>query len=113
MAVPEIDVARIRKWADARVPAHVRDQLWIEVDVDARAVTVFECRPSWDPDLVGPDPTRSPVARLRYVAGRKEWELYWCDRNSDFRRYEDLPPAPDVAPLLAELDADPYCLFWG
>jgi hypothetical protein len=112
MAVPETDVARIRKWADSRVPAHVRDQLWMEVEVDTRAVTVFECHPSWNPDLVGPEPMRSPVARFRYVAARKEWELYWCDSNEAFRRY-DLPASPQVAPLLAELDADPFCLFWG
>ncbi len=74
MAVPETDLARIRRWATERVPAHVRDQVWIELDVDARSVTIFECRPSWNPELIGPEPTRFPIARLRYVAARKEWE---------------------------------------
>ena len=113
MAVPEIDVARIKQWAATRIPAHVRDQLWIELDVDARSVTIVECRPSWDPELIGPEPTRFPVARLRYVVVCKEWELLWRDRNERFRRYDPLPAAPQVATLLAEIDADPTCLFWG
>lgn len=113
MALPETDVARIRRWADNRVPAHVRDKIWLELDVDARSVTIVECTPSWNPDLTGSGPTRSPVARLRYVATRKEWELLWRDRNLNFRRYDPLPAAPHVATLLAELDADPTCLFWG
>jgi hypothetical protein len=112
VAVPEIDVARIKQWADGRVPAHVRDKVWIELDIDARSVTILECRPSWNPGLVGPEPTRSPIARLRYVATRKEWELFWRDRNLRFRRYGLAPAAPQVATLLAEIDADPTCIFW-
>lgn len=110
MAIPEADVARIRRWAHNKTPDHVRDKVWVEADVAGHAVTVFDCAQGW-PDPSGP-PLRSPVARLRYVAARREWNLYWCDRNSRFHRYET-PPANDVATLLAALDEDTYCLFWG
>lgn len=113
MAVPEIDVARIRKWAEGATPEHVRDQLWIELDVDARSVTIVECRPPWQPDAADVSPMRVPVAKLRYVATRKEWELYWTDRNSRFRRYDALPSARQVGTLIKEVDSDPFCLFWG
>ncbi|MDQ3451610.1 MAG: DUF3024 domain-containing protein, partial [Actinomycetota bacterium] len=50
------------------------------MDVDPRAVTIFECRPPWREDF-GPHWTRFPVARLRYTKARKEWAIYWRDRN--------------------------------
>lgn len=113
MAVPEIDVARIKQWAEGRIPAHVRDQVWIELDVDARSVTILECRPPWNPEQIEPEPERFPIARLRYVATRKEWELLWRDRDARFHRYDLAPAAPQVATLLAEIDADPTAIFWG
>ena len=113
MAVPETDLARIQRWAARRVPEHVRDQVWIELDVDARSVTIFECRSSWAPDLIGPEPTRFPIARLRYLTARREWELFWRDRNSRFHRYDLAPPSPIVERLLEEIDADRTAIFWG
>lgn len=38
---------------------------------------------------------------------------HWPDRNSKFHRYEDLDPTPTIDRLLAEIDADPICIFWG
>ena len=39
--------------------------------------------------------------------------LYWRDRNLKFHRYDHVDPNPDVESLLAEVDADPTCIFWG
>jgi len=36
-----------------------------------------------------------------------------ADCNSKFHRYEDLDPAPTIDRLLAEIDADSICIFWG
>ena len=110
MAIAETDLARIKRWADGKVPAHVRDKLWIEVDVSGHAVTVLECRPA---DSFLPAGERSPVARLRYVAVRREWELFWRDSNERFRRYDPTPPARQGATLLDAIDRDEYALFWG
>lgn len=110
MALPEADVARVQAWCDARVPESVRDQMRIVCESDTRTVTILEERPPWD----GPgDWSRMPVARLRYVAGRGEWSLYCVTGKGDFRRYDWVPPAPSVTPLLKEIERDPTAIFWG
>ncbi|MEX2619198.1 MAG: DUF3024 domain-containing protein [Egibacteraceae bacterium] len=88
------------------------DQIRDEIDTDSRSVTLLECRPPWREDF-GPEWTRFPVARLRYTKARQEWTLYWRDRNLKFHRYDIVDPSPDVESLLAEVDRDPGCIFWG
>lgn len=84
----------------------------VEMDVDSLAITILECRPPWD-EPANPNWIRRKVARLRYTASRKEWSLYWPDRNSRFHLYDHVEPTPDVERLLTEIDADPTCIFWG
>ncbi len=110
--LPELDLARIRRWCEARVPDHVRDKLHVDYDVTDRAVTIVECRPPWQAEAE-PEWTRTPVARLRYTRSRGEWSLYWADRNSSFHRYGLARPTASVQNLLAEIDRDPTCIFWG
>ena len=113
MAIDDADIARLRRWAVEHVPAHVREQVWIEVDVASTSLTVVECRPPWDPNRMGPEPTRQRIARLRFTASRREWTLYWCDHNDRFRRYEPLQPQSSIQRLMDEIDRDPTCIFWG
>ncbi|MGH9209895.1 MAG: DUF3024 domain-containing protein [Acidimicrobiales bacterium] len=40
------------------------------------------------------------------------WTLHRADRNSSWRRYDELEPGRVVG-LLAEIDTDPNCTFWG
>jgi hypothetical protein len=114
-AIPEIDLARIRRFVDRRneeIPPDARREIRIEMDVTPTSVTIFACRPPWRPEY-GPDWTRQPVARLRYTKSRAEWSLYWTDRNSKFYLYDRIEPTPTVEHLLAEIEADPTCIFWG
>jgi hypothetical protein len=110
--LPELDLARIRHYCDGRVPTHLRDQVRIEVDVRGRSVTILECRPPWTP-AIGPDWTRSPVARLRHLQARGVWMLDWRDRDRRWHRYDRIGPSPHVDSLLAEIEADPTGIFWG
>lgn len=78
-SLPETDLARIHRWVqkeNERIPPHARTDVRIELDVDARSVTILECGPPWDPERAGPEGTRSPFARLRYTRSRREWTLY-------------------------------------
>jgi uncharacterized protein YjlB len=79
--LPELDLTRIRRYSEGRVPARLRDQF--------------------------------PIARLRHVAARGVWELYWRDRNLNWHHYDRTAPAAHVEPLLAEIQADPTAIFWG
>jgi len=63
--LPELDVARVRRWCDERVPDAVRDQVRVECEVAPRYLTIVECRPPWREDM-GTEWTRFPIARLRY-----------------------------------------------
>jgi hypothetical protein len=96
----------------ARLSERARDQIRYELDVDDRAVTILECRPPWRANF-GPEWTRFPIARLRYTKARREWQIYWRDRNLKFHAYDLAPPTANVETLLAEIDADPTCIFWG
>lgn len=110
MAIPELDLARIRRWAERQVPAHARDQLRIEAEVDGHRVTVVERRPHFrDPDIW----TSTPVARLRYTATRGEWTLYWRDRNLKFHRYQNFPATTHAQEILDFLDSMADPIFWG
>ena len=110
--LPELDVRRVQRWAEARVPAHVRDHVRVEVDIAPRHLTIVETRPPWRSDF-RPEWTRFPIARLRYTKTTGLWELYWRDRNLRFHRYDRIPPSRLVDDLLAEVDRDPIRIFWG
>lgn len=109
MGIPQIDLARIRRWCNARVPQHLWDQVKVEADVADRHVTIVEVRPPWDGQG---EPTRFPIARLRYTKSTKLWSLYWRDRNLKFHAY-DIAPSLLVDDLLdyIENSADP--IFFG
>ena len=48
--LPELDVARVRRWCEQRVPAHVRDQIRVECEVAPRHLTIVECRAPGRPE---------------------------------------------------------------
>ena len=111
--LPDLDVARVRRWCDDRVPGHVRDQVRVECDVGSRHLTIVECRPPWGAADAGSAWTRFPIARLRYTKASKLWSLYWRDRNLRFHEYDRIGPTARVGDLLDEIDSDPTAIFWG
>ncbi len=84
----------------------------VEVDETPNGLTIPECRPPWSA-TVGPEWTQMPIARLGYSKKNSEWTLCFADRNGKFHRYREHDPTPYVAELLAEIGADPTCIFWG
>jgi hypothetical protein len=119
MAIPDLDLLRIRRYVEARnarIPAGSRQFVRIEAEVEAdgaRAdVTIVERRAPWDVDLVGPEWSRKPIARLRYD-GEHEWTLWWADRSSRFRLYDRVAPSVRLPELLEEVENDTLTVFWG
>lgn len=111
MAIPDLDVARIRRWCAGHSPAHLRDEVRVECAITDRHVTIYETRPPWD----GSDQpwTEFPIARLRYTAATGLWSLYWRDRNSRFHEYKYREPSPSVVDLLDHIDNSGDPIFWG
>ena len=44
---------------------------------------------------------------------RREWTLFWRDRNHRWHRYKYTAPTTEIARLLEEIDRDPTGIFWG
>jgi hypothetical protein len=111
-AIPETDLARVRRYCEARVPVEHRDQIRIEPRVHGKTVTIVECRPPWHADL-GPDRSENPQARMKYDETTAAWTLYWFNRNSRAHVYDLIEPHQPMADILAEVERDPTCIFWG
>ncbi|KAA8946833.1 DUF3024 domain-containing protein [Mycobacterium sp.] len=94
------------------MPAEIRDEVRVEVDVAERHLTIVECRRSWRADA-GAEWIRFPIAGLRYTKTTGMWSLYWRDRNLRFHAYDLVSPTAGVEELLVELDRDPTAIFWG
>ena len=112
-APPPLDIAAVIAYCEQRVPQHAPYQVRMEAVIDRHAVTLVERRAPWRPEF-GPEWTRSPVARLRWtVVSRREWAVFWRDRNQRWHRYESTAPTTEIARLLEEINRDPTRIFWG
>jgi Protein of unknown function (DUF3024) len=113
--LPETDVARACRWVTARNdrrPDHAIELIRFDVDIEQHSVTVLECRPPWRPEF-GTDWTRFRIDRFRYNRTRREWQIYWRDRNIKFHIFPLVPPSQSIDDLLVAVDADPTAIFWG
>jgi hypothetical protein len=61
--LPELDVARVRRYCERRVPGRARHQVSVGCEVSVRHLTIVERRAPWRDDL-GPGWIRFPIARL-------------------------------------------------
>jgi hypothetical protein len=112
VAVPETDLARIRRWCQAAVPAEAADEVRVEFHRRGRSVTICETRAPWSARLTEWD--HLPMAQLRFRPEEADWSLHWADRNSRWHPYEHgNRQFGTVAELLAEIDDDPTAIFKG
>ena len=59
------------------------------------------------------DETRMGIARFRFVRSRGVWQLYWMRRDLKWHRYDPAEPTADLAALVAFVEVDEYCAFFG
>jgi hypothetical protein len=78
-ALPDLDVARIKRWCEGRVPRSAQDEVRVEFEVADLSVTIVERRAPW-PDDPNPQWTRFPIARLQFSASTQTSSLFWRDR---------------------------------
>lgn len=114
MAFSEIELRRIDNIVGGlcrrNSPPEHAHQLRTVYEVDGHAIVVFEERPAWD------DPARwmrSPVARFRFYRSRGEWKLYWMPSDLKWHEYDPRPMPTDLAKLVAIVDEDKHCAFFG
>jgi hypothetical protein len=102
LVLPEADIATIRELCEARVPPDVREHVRVELERERQAVTIVERRPPWREDY-GPEWSRLPIARLRYVASKRLWTLYYHRHTGRWERYPLLGPSRRLADRSASL----------
>jgi Protein of unknown function (DUF3024) len=108
----EIDLVKIRRFAENRIPQRARYQVHLDVEVQGQRVTITERRAPWRADF-GPEWSAHPLAQLRFNRSTHLWSLYWRDADVYWHRYDGIGPTTHVDPLLAEIEADPQAHFWG
>ncbi|MCU1380430.1 MAG: hypothetical protein JWN29_3413 [Acidimicrobiales bacterium] len=111
MPVPEAVLTTIHRFCEEQTPPEHRQQMRLEATIRGNSVTIAECRPPWDG--TSGEWIRQPVAQLRYEPDSGRWSLHWADRNSRWHPYDDLGPTKDVGRILAEVERDPTCIFFG
>ncbi len=114
MAFNEIELQRIKKFVGGlctkRTPAHLRDKLRLEYNVEKHNVIIYEVRPLWNnPKEFG----KYPMAKLTYVASKKIWKLYWQRANLKWAKYDPKESARYLDELVKEIDNDRYGCFFG
>jgi hypothetical protein len=88
----------------------LRDQLEFVMEADTHAVTIQEVRPAFqDPSKR----TKHGVARFRYFRSRDEWRLYWMRQDLKRHVYEPAEEIYWLDELVAIVEADDYCCFFG
>ena len=74
-------------------------------------VVVVEARTIWnDPSAPW---SRHPVAKLTFVRKAALWRLFWPRSSHKWNSYGPLPYSRDLADLVAEINRDPHCCFFG
>lgn len=107
--LPELDIAKLRRFAERRVPERARDQVRLEVTAKGKRVSVHELRA---PYLGIGEWASMPIAQLRYE-GDGLWTLYFGDRYGGWTLYFDLPACQPIDVIINELESDPTAVFWG
>lgn len=108
----DIDLIRVARWCDQKVPQRARHQVRMEYQVRGATVTLVERRVPWNAPGTecGPAWTTRPVAQLRRTP--QGWRLFWPDRRTRWHLVDDVPGSPSVIPLLEALD-DPRRALLG
>jgi hypothetical protein len=99
----------VTDFCERRVPWHLRRNFRIKVEVSGQVVTFWESSPSFTRREIWID---IPAARIRFRRPKRLWTLYWPDRHRRWHRYRDLRPVTTLKAALAELEHDPYQVFW-
>lgn len=114
MAFTDIELQKIKNevggLCSKRTPAHLKDRLRFEYEIEKQNVVIYEIRPVWN----NPDEfTKSPMAKLTYINSQKIWKLYWKRANMKWVKYEPKESAKELRVLVKEIDNDVYGCFFG
>ena len=112
MPLTDIERGRVekalREYCARKLRPAIRHKLEIVYRIERQFAYISERRPDWRNRSVYRD---HDVAKFRFDMARREWILFWQDRNLKWHRFEDYSPSRDIAKLLPIVDAEP--IFYG
>lgn len=110
----ELQLAQVRTLFDPLCAAHpdprISSQLRFGYRFEGPAVVYFESRPDW---RGGPGWMDHDIAKFRFTKRTGLWSLYCQFSDLKWHGYEPLPHAASLAVLIAEVERDPTCIFFG
>lgn len=98
-------------YCQARTPTSTRNECRLAFRTRLNTMTLYECHGPWNPKF--PKNSRDSIAQFRYDPEDKVWTLYWADEQEKWHLYDQVEPTPELARLIAEVDADPLGVFFG
>ncbi len=93
-----------------RPPENIRDKVDIGFRIEGQSVEIFEIRPFWHDSEVK---VESPGAKATYVRTQNVWKVYWQRADLKWHSYTPEPEVKSIDELLALVDEDKWCAFWG
>jgi len=114
MSFNDIELQRIKKevggLCSEKSPAHLKNKLRFEYEIEKQNVIIYEVRPAWDNPV---EFIRAPMAKITYVISQKVWKLYWQRANLKWVSYEPSESFQELRDLVKEIDNDIYGCFFG
>ena len=95
---------------ELRPPKEIRDKLDYSMDIRGSEVILSSVRSHYDGS---PGKNQFPVAKAKWVATRKEWQLYWQRADCKWHVYDAGRQLRTIREALAEVRRDPHCCFFG
>lgn len=114
MALSEFEIKRVEKLVGDYIETHrpapeIRSQLDIGYRLAGQSLEIFTIRPAFD----GSRTIESAVAKATWVKRQNHWQLYWQRQDLRWHAYDPRPFCRTLEEVLAEIEADPHCCFWG
>jgi hypothetical protein len=114
MSFNDIERQRIKKlvggFCKERIPDHQRCQIKVFYEVHGHDVKIIESRPCSISSQLW---VENPIAKLQYDPDTLGWQLYSMEVPEKWQKYFELQPTNHLQALIEEIEADPYCVFWG
>ncbi len=93
-----------------RPPARIRPKLDIRADINGSEVVIYHLRPHFQETH---RILELPFAKAKWIDSHQVWRLFWMRASGKWNAYQPFPEAKTIAAILAEVDRDSHCCFFG
>ena len=101
---------KLAAYCDNKVPKAIRDKLALSYKIERNSIILYEIRPHYQ---YKNRKMECHIAKIKFLPIKREWQLYYQDRNSKWHKYWNYAPKKRISTIIKEIDRDPTCIFWG